>query len=887
MVVSVNAANVAKSMNHSLFVGKDGTVWAAGANNYGQIGNGTVQELNEFIPVFELNNSAPSEPTNVAVSEITNSTIRLLWSPSVDNAGIGYYEVYDGSTLISTTPNSEPGIVIDNLTSNTYYHLTVKAVDISGNSSASSAIVDVLTKPNAPANATVTETTATTVSLKWEAPEIHEGIAGYVIYSGDIIIGTTTATSFTATELESEQSYDFYIKAKDVADQLSDVSNTVNATTESGWVEPDPQGNLLLNSGFEHVITGNPPSWNKYISSAASGGVTSITSPVNGGSKAVQLAASGLPAWDNAHISQRFEVTGGGYYRLTGYLQAAALEHAFGQLQVQFNDANDQYITHDAAKIENVTSDYLMLELNKAIPANAKYAYVTVQLVANDANGSGTLYVDDVKFEYASEAEMLTNGGMESGLDGVIPGWGKSLEAPTGGIVSVTSPVNGGSRAVQMTADGMDIWNRAYMTQRMDVIGGSSYRLSGQFQVDALERALAELTIRFFDANNQYISDYLISINEVTNGYALLEQNRVVPANAAYAEVMVSLVANEANGSGTIYVDDVKFEYVTDAALLVNGGMESATANGPIGWNKYVSSAASGGVTSITSPVNGGSKAVQLAASGLPAWDNANISQRFEVTGGGYYRLTGYLQAVALDHAFGQLQVQFNDANDQYITNYITDVENVTSGYLMLEQNKAIPENAKYAYVTVQLVANDANGSGTLYVDDVKFEYASEAALLTNGGMESGLDGVIPGWRTHVSELATGSVTSVTSSVYGNKGVMISASGLPAWDNANLSQRVEVTGGVNYRLTGYLHAVELDHAYGQMHILFTDVNDQYISHYSTDLTSVTNGYEILQNTNAVPGNAKYAYITIYLVANEAGGSGTLYADEVRLELLVE
>jgi len=80
---------------------------------------------------------APTSPTNLTVSNITQNSLTLTWTASADNVAVTGYEVYLGTTLLNgnvsaTTYN------VTGLNCNTGYSFTVKAKDAAGNISATS-----------------------------------------------------------------------------------------------------------------------------------------------------------------------------------------------------------------------------------------------------------------------------------------------------------------------------------------------------------------------------------------------------------------------------------------------------------------------------------------------------------------------------------------------------------------------------------------------------------------------------------------------------------------------------------------------------------------------------------------------------------------------------
>ncbi|AJS59930.1 lytic polysaccharide monooxygenase [Paenibacillus sp. IHBB 10380] len=103
----------------------------------------------------------PTAPTSLHVmGSTTSTTVPLVWSASSDNVAVTGYQVFRGTTLVATVSGSTLEYLVSNLTANTAYTFTVKAVDASGNVSAESNTVNVTT-PAAPI--TYTEWNASTV----------------------------------------------------------------------------------------------------------------------------------------------------------------------------------------------------------------------------------------------------------------------------------------------------------------------------------------------------------------------------------------------------------------------------------------------------------------------------------------------------------------------------------------------------------------------------------------------------------------------------------------------------------------------------------------------------------------------------------------------------
>ncbi|MFR9787205.1 glycoside hydrolase family 6 protein [Streptomyces sp. MB22_4] len=87
--------------------------------------------------------TAPSAPTNLAVSGTTASSVSLKWSASTDNVGVTGYDVYRGSTKVGSTTSTS--YTDSGLSASTAYSYTVKARDAAGNVSAASSAVTATT----------------------------------------------------------------------------------------------------------------------------------------------------------------------------------------------------------------------------------------------------------------------------------------------------------------------------------------------------------------------------------------------------------------------------------------------------------------------------------------------------------------------------------------------------------------------------------------------------------------------------------------------------------------------------------------------------------------------------------------------------------------------
>ncbi|WP_198519804.1 GEVED domain-containing protein [Polaribacter sp. ALD11] len=104
---------------------------ACGTYNYGETEDYTVN-----ITGSSADTIAPTAPTNVSASAITQTTATLSWTASTDNVGVTGYEIFSNGTSVGTVTATSANIT--GLTANTSYSYTIKANDGAENTSNSS-----------------------------------------------------------------------------------------------------------------------------------------------------------------------------------------------------------------------------------------------------------------------------------------------------------------------------------------------------------------------------------------------------------------------------------------------------------------------------------------------------------------------------------------------------------------------------------------------------------------------------------------------------------------------------------------------------------------------------------------------------------------------------
>ncbi|MFC8371402.1 carbohydrate binding domain-containing protein [Streptomyces sp. NPDC057238] len=148
--------------------------------------------------------------------------------------------------------------------------------------------------PTAPGSPRVTGTSATSVSLAWNASTDNVGVTGYDVYRDGVLATSVTGTTATVSGLTPSTDYRFTVRAKDRAGNVSPDSQAVTATTDE---KGGDDTRFIQAAPYLYLGWGNPPSATEVMNAT---GIKWYT-------MAFILAQNGCnPAWD----SQR-PLTGG------------------------------------------------------------------------------------------------------------------------------------------------------------------------------------------------------------------------------------------------------------------------------------------------------------------------------------------------------------------------------------------------------------------------------------------------------------------------------------------------------------------------------------------------------------------------------------------------
>jgi hypothetical protein len=159
-----------------------------------------------------------TQPTNLAVTDVTNTAVTLTWGDSQGETGYRVYQ-WDGTqpVLIATLPAGTTSTRVTGLAGLTRYYFYVEAFNNSN--SVATAWLPVLTSRDpitAPGNYTIKAVSGTQIDLKWTDAA---GETGYHVYqyvgTKAVLLATLPAgaTSFSAKFLQPGKLYWFYVEA--------------------------------------------------------------------------------------------------------------------------------------------------------------------------------------------------------------------------------------------------------------------------------------------------------------------------------------------------------------------------------------------------------------------------------------------------------------------------------------------------------------------------------------------------------------------------------------------------------------------------------------------------------------------------------------------------
>ncbi len=209
---------------------------------YNSSGSSAYSDIADAATPASSGSTTPSVPAGLAAVAASSSEIDLTWNSSNDNGGPGLagYAIYQAGVQVGTTTST--GYAVTGLSASTQYCYTIAAYDTAGGESGQSAQACAITQtapdttpPSVPGNPVASAVSSSQINLAWNASTDTggSGMAGYKVYQGAALIGTTSSTNYSSTGLTPATQYCFTIAAYDGAGNVSGWSLQACATTQT------------------------------------------------------------------------------------------------------------------------------------------------------------------------------------------------------------------------------------------------------------------------------------------------------------------------------------------------------------------------------------------------------------------------------------------------------------------------------------------------------------------------------------------------------------------------------------------------------------------------------------------------------------------------------
>lgn len=206
-----------------------------------------------FTTEAEKDTEAPTAPTEVKATEVTETTAKVTWSEATDNVGVVGYNVYLNETKVNDTLVTGTEYALTELTEATEYAVRVTAVDAAENESVRSEAATFTTlkkeepkdteAPSVPTAVAAADITQTTAKVTWDASTDNVGVAGYNVYVNEAKVNASpvTVTEYDLTGLTEATEYTVRVTAVDAAENESARSEAVTFTTLEAEEETDTE----------------------------------------------------------------------------------------------------------------------------------------------------------------------------------------------------------------------------------------------------------------------------------------------------------------------------------------------------------------------------------------------------------------------------------------------------------------------------------------------------------------------------------------------------------------------------------------------------------------------------------------------------------------------
>ncbi|MBK6958287.1 MAG: fibronectin type III domain-containing protein [Nitrosomonas sp.] len=203
--------------------------------SYGCAANTPAVSISPATLAMASGNSANFTVTvsNKDMSGCSNTTFTLDHEGGVVNGSLASPDL-----TLSPSQTGSSILTADTYLSEGSYSLSVFVTDSDGRaphhtgiSSANATLVIDNTPPSTPANLSGSSNKQGNIALSWQASsDALSGVAGYLVYRNNEVIGETTSNGFTDSTVIAGVSYEYAVSARDKADNSSTVSSIILLT---------------------------------------------------------------------------------------------------------------------------------------------------------------------------------------------------------------------------------------------------------------------------------------------------------------------------------------------------------------------------------------------------------------------------------------------------------------------------------------------------------------------------------------------------------------------------------------------------------------------------------------------------------------------------------
>ena len=198
--------------------------------------------------------TAPTKPTNLRATQLTDSTATLEWNASSDNIAVTGYQISrDNVPLASVTGLTYTAL---GLVPGRPYTFRVRALDAAGNF-ADSELLTVTTRdttaPTKPTNLRTTVVSFNFAILEWSRSSDNVAVTGYLIFRNGIPIGSVpeSQSNYVADGLVPATTYSFKVRSLDAAGNFADSAPlTVTTPGATGPTKPTNLRTTVVSFNF-------------------------------------------------------------------------------------------------------------------------------------------------------------------------------------------------------------------------------------------------------------------------------------------------------------------------------------------------------------------------------------------------------------------------------------------------------------------------------------------------------------------------------------------------------------------------------------------------------------------------------------------------------------